>query len=240
MTLLLCYKKKFPGQVHLLRGKQECKNISRIYGFYDECKARFATGPKGGVTWPVDLFHLSSCVNVFSCIHFDHSMCTSCALFGADELVSNHEVTVWKHFTELFDCLPLAAVIQKLGCQAVPFGSFGHARSGTMEFDENTCQKSRTYQDAVVSGNKFVRIRVYTISIHFRQLDIITIRQLFHTFLYSTKKPGRCRKLNWHTIEITCFVHGTAGPGPELVRSYDNPWCAYKLYNMRHVFVYFL
>lgn len=40
LTLLLLYKRKFPDQIHLLRGKHECGSISRIYGFYDECKRK--------------------------------------------------------------------------------------------------------------------------------------------------------------------------------------------------------
>ncbi|KAJ5110395.1 Serine/threonine-protein phosphatase PP-Z [Penicillium argentinense] len=40
MLLLLCYKLKYPGNFFLLRGNHECANISRIYGFHDECKRR--------------------------------------------------------------------------------------------------------------------------------------------------------------------------------------------------------
>ena len=40
--LLLLYKKKYPQKVHVLRGRQECASISRIYGFYDECKRKFS------------------------------------------------------------------------------------------------------------------------------------------------------------------------------------------------------
>ncbi|KAJ9151750.1 Serine/threonine-protein phosphatase [Pleurostoma richardsiae] len=40
ILLLLCYKLKFPDTFFLLRGNHESANISRIYGFYDECKRR--------------------------------------------------------------------------------------------------------------------------------------------------------------------------------------------------------
>lgn len=41
ITLLLAYKVKYPENFFLLRGNHETKTISRIYGFYDECKRRY-------------------------------------------------------------------------------------------------------------------------------------------------------------------------------------------------------
>jgi len=40
ILLLLCYKLKYPENFFLLRGKQECAIVTRVYGFYDECKRR--------------------------------------------------------------------------------------------------------------------------------------------------------------------------------------------------------
>ncbi|KAJ5764844.1 hypothetical protein N7520_004403 [Penicillium odoratum] len=62
ILLLLCYKLKYPETFFLLRGNHECANVSRIYGFYDECKRRSS-------------------------------------------------VKIWKTFTDVFNCLPIAAVI---------------------------------------------------------------------------------------------------------------------------------
>merc|ERR1711957_685393 len=42
MVLLLMYKVKFPMNFFLLRGNHECAAITRIYGFYDECKRRYS------------------------------------------------------------------------------------------------------------------------------------------------------------------------------------------------------
>ncbi|KAJ5176381.1 Serine/threonine-protein phosphatase PP-Z [Penicillium canariense] len=68
MLLLLCYKLKYPENFFLLRGNHECANISRIYGFHDECKRRC-------------------------------------------------NIKVWKTFTDVFNCLPIAAIVaEKIFC----------------------------------------------------------------------------------------------------------------------------
>jgi len=41
ICLLLAYKVKYPENFFLLRGNHECANISRMYGFYDECKQHY-------------------------------------------------------------------------------------------------------------------------------------------------------------------------------------------------------
>jgi len=41
ICLLLSYKIKYPENFFMLRGNHECGSINRIYGFYDECRARF-------------------------------------------------------------------------------------------------------------------------------------------------------------------------------------------------------
>mmetsp|Transcript_65513 Transcript_65513/g.189882 ORF Transcript_65513/g.189882 Transcript_65513/m.189882 type:complete len:304 (+) Transcript_65513:133-1044(+) len=42
IILLLVYKCKYPENFFMLRGNHECAAITRIYGFYDECKRRYS------------------------------------------------------------------------------------------------------------------------------------------------------------------------------------------------------
>lgn len=56
MILLLCLKIKYPENFFLLRGNHETAEITKMYGFYDECKRRTSNGVK---TWKlfVDVFN---------------------------------------------------------------------------------------------------------------------------------------------------------------------------------------
>lgn len=68
ICLLLALKIKHTDGFFLLRGNHESSNISRVYGFYDECKRRCS-------------------------------------------------VKLWKTFTDCFNCMPLAAVVdQRIFC----------------------------------------------------------------------------------------------------------------------------
>lgn len=62
IALLLAYKVKFPENFFLLRGNHECASITRIYGFYDECKRRY-------------------------------------------------NIKLWKQFCDVFNCLPVSALV---------------------------------------------------------------------------------------------------------------------------------
>jgi len=62
IILLLIYKCKYPENFFMLRGNHECAAITRIYGFYDDCKRRYS-------------------------------------------------IKLWKVFVDMFNRLPLAAVI---------------------------------------------------------------------------------------------------------------------------------
>lgn len=68
ILLLLCYKLKYPENFFLLRGNHECANVTRVYGFYDECKRRC-------------------------------------------------NIKMWKTFVDVFNCLPVAAIVSdKIFC----------------------------------------------------------------------------------------------------------------------------
>lgn len=43
IALLFAYKVKFPENMFLLRGNHETASVTRIYGFFDECKRRYTS-----------------------------------------------------------------------------------------------------------------------------------------------------------------------------------------------------
>ncbi len=70
LSLLLAYKIKYTEQCFMLRGNHESAFISRIYGFYDECKRQYS--PK---LWKrfVDCFYCLSVAAIIAdkifCMH---------------------------------------------------------------------------------------------------------------------------------------------------------------------------
>lgn len=65
VSFLLCLKVKYKNRVALLRGNHESRQITQVYGFYDECVRKYGSS------------------------------------------------NVWKMFTDIFDYLPLAALIDE-------------------------------------------------------------------------------------------------------------------------------
>jgi serine/threonine-protein phosphatase PP1 catalytic subunit len=89
ICLLLAYKIKYPENFFILRGNHECASINRIYGFYDECK-----------------FLLMLCVYKCGLINIYY-----------DIGKRRYNIKLWKIFTDCFNCLPIAAIIdEKIMC----------------------------------------------------------------------------------------------------------------------------
>jgi len=42
ISLMFAYKLKYPENFFMLRGNHESQSITRVYGFYDECKRRIS------------------------------------------------------------------------------------------------------------------------------------------------------------------------------------------------------
>lgn len=40
-SLLMALKVRFPDRLHLTRGNHECRQITQVYGFYDECIKKY-------------------------------------------------------------------------------------------------------------------------------------------------------------------------------------------------------
>ena len=87
ICLLLAYKIKYPENFFLLRGNHECASINRIYGFYDECKLE-------------KLFV---------------SLVEGCNFISLGK--RRYNIKLWKTFTDCFNCLPIAAIVdEKIFC----------------------------------------------------------------------------------------------------------------------------
>ena len=127
MFLLMALKIKHPEKVWLLRGNHECAAINRIYGFHDECKRNggvesgWARGPRPPAValirwwWPRGRSP-----------HVPEGSAAAGGLEGSTPPTTGrpcapprrrYSIKLWKSFQELFNSLPLAAVVDgKIFC----------------------------------------------------------------------------------------------------------------------------
>jgi serine/threonine-protein phosphatase 2A catalytic subunit len=68
VSIVLAFKVRWPNRITLIRGNHESRQITQVYGFYDECLRKYGNA------------------------------------------------NVWKNFTDIFDCLPLAATVDGKIC----------------------------------------------------------------------------------------------------------------------------
>ena len=71
IELLLCLKARYPDKITLLRGNHESRQITRSYGFYDECLQKYGNAnPWHYFVEVFDYFNLAAVIdNSILCVH---------------------------------------------------------------------------------------------------------------------------------------------------------------------------
>jgi serine/threonine-protein phosphatase PPG1 len=103
ITLLFLLKINFPKNIYLLRGNHETRKISQNYGFFMECKNKFAASSSKKNSM------LNISIQKLGRINLESFM----DLFSSREINDDFNFSIWNEFMKAFDILPLAAVVNK-------------------------------------------------------------------------------------------------------------------------------
>lgn len=95
LTYLFLMKARYPSNITLIRGNHESRQITQVYGFYDECMRKYV---------PVVRIQRNSVV----CCSFDMGG----YIFHFSNSLSRYgSASIWKSCCDVFDCMNIAAVI---------------------------------------------------------------------------------------------------------------------------------